>query len=624
MSAGAEDPPPPGITGRAAELSALRGLLARTPLVTVTGPANVGKSTLARAALEAAARDGGHLGGGFVRVGCREEVDETGVAAALNRAAGLPPGTPPEALAAHCARQGLTVLLDDCDPMAGACAWLVRQLLRTGPGGGRGATTRPGPSAQAGTQAGPRVGPRAGPRAGLRIVATARRPLGLGAERVFAVRRLPVVPLLGAPLPMAPWLVAPLPVAPFLEASGGGPPCDAVGEPCDPADRLVWARLSVLPGDFDGWLAGCVGSSSDVPAQEVEAALERLSRAAVLARVRPEPGIGPSPTSDSGPSPAPGSGPSSAPGSGPGSAPGAAAPFASAAPSPSASARPLSTPRYRLSAAARAVGLARVRAAGEEATTLRAFRMACAALAAEAQVAWQGPDRRVAVRLVEAERHNLHAALTRPPQDADDALTALDIAVSLWFRWAVCGRRREGRAHLARLLRRSRDDTAVRARALWLAGWLAAQDHAHRTAEALLDRAGRAAARHADPDTLARVAHARGVLALRRADTRTAVACLRRAAGHAWQDAWYGPGPAHSQVLLAIALAAPGPASGPAPGPAAAAAGATTRGCGTVAASAAQATSAVQTTSAAQTASAVQSETRSGPLPGARCGHHVT
>ncbi len=549
MSAGAEDPPPPGITGRAAECGALRELLARSPLVTVTGPANVGKSTLARAVLEEAARHHGRPGG-FVRVGCREDVAEDGVTAALSRAAGLPYDTTPQNLAAHCARLGLTVLLDDCDPVAGACAWLVRQLLRAGAGraGAAGPVLRPGAA-----------GPDVSAGYGLRIVATARQPLGVGAERVVGVRGWSRQVLGSTPHAIAPEPYGAATLMPYVPAATPGPhPSPA---PLTPTDHLVWARLSVLPGDFDGWLAGCLGISSDVSAQDVEAALERLLRVSVLVRVR--------------------NAPTAARTANP-SVPGPAAP-----------------PRYRLPAAARAVGLARVRAAGEEGVALRAFRMACAALAAEAQIAWQGPDRRIAVQLVETERHNLRAALARPPLDAADALTALDTAISLWFRWAVCGRRREGRTHLGRLLRHCGDDTAVRARALWLAGWLAAQDHAHRTAESLLDRAARAAARHADADTLARVAHARGVLALRRADTGTAVVWLRRAADHTYQDAWYGPGPAYSQVLLAIALAASGPAGTPVPAP----------GPWGMAA-------AVPLTPARTT----QNETRSGPLPGPRCG----
>ncbi|WP_158813468.1 hypothetical protein [Streptomyces rimosus] len=264
-----------------------------------------------------------------------------------------------------------------------------------------------------------------------------------------------------------------------------------------------------------------------------------------------------------------------------------------------------------------------MRAAGEEAVALRAFRMACAALAAEAQVAWQGPDRRIAVQLVESERHNLRAALTRPPLDTADALTALDTAVSLWFRWAVCGRRREGRVHLGRLLRHCGDDTAVRARALWLAGWLAAQDRAHRTAESLLDRAAHAAARHADADTLARVAHARGVLALCRADTGTAVAWLRRAAEHAYQDTWYGPGPAYSQVLLAIALAASGaagtPVPVPVPGPVPVSVPGPVPGPWGMAAAVP-----LNLTPAPAVPLAPQNETRSGPLPGPRCGRGLS
>ncbi|WP_050502464.1 ATP-binding protein [Streptomyces monomycini] len=564
MSTGAGNPPPPGSSGRTAERRALRGLLARTPLVTVTGPANVGKSTLARAVLGEGAWGDGRPGGGFVRVGCREGVDASDIAAALSRAAGLPYDAPPQTLAAHCARRGLTVLLDDCDPLAGACAWLVRQLLRAGAGAGGGVVAS----------------------AGLRIVATARQPLGLGAERVLAVRPVPVT-WGGGPLPVA-RDGGPLaaPSAPYGMAVRA--PAAALGS-CSPADRLVWARLAVLPGDFDGWLAGCVAGRSDVSAYEVEAALGRLLRASVLALVRPAPDTTP--------------------------------PRPPHPPEPSPPARPPQPPRYRLPAAARAMGRAHLRAAGEETATLRAFRTACAALAAEAQIAWQGSDRRVAVHLAETERHHLRAALTLPPQDAEDALTALDIAVSLWFRWAVCGGRGEGRTHLARLLRQSRDDTAVRARALWLAGWLAAQDHAHRTAESLLDRAGRAAARHADPDTLARVAHVRGILALRRSDTRTAAACLRRAAEHTYQDAWYGPGPAHSQVLLATTLAAPDPAAFPAPVPLpvsapaplplpalapVAATGATTTGRGTV------------------TPPAAHDRARSSPCPGARRGLHLT
>ncbi|AZS75661.1 LuxR family transcriptional regulator [Streptomyces lydicus] len=558
--------PLPGVVGRAVEHELVSGLLGSAPLVTLTGPAGVGKSMLARAVLEEhTARHDGTI----LRIGCWDGPAEGGLPATLLRAAqsadsarrdtatalvrrtapscvgepvcgrtgrtDAPTGRTPAddtaiaALAAHCRQARATVLLDDCDPLRDECAQLVRQLLRADPT--------------------------------LRIVATARGALGLPEERIVEIAPLPVTLGEGIAGPAVELLAArtgaatpellvavcqalegsPLAIAlaaqqldrmslPQLAAQVGsdGPlfwsgPAASVRHTslyaaqaagyalCSPTDRRVWARLSVLPGDFDPWLAGCVCTSCDVPAAAVEGALERLLTASVIERVRDAGGA----QDDTG----------------------AALP-----------------PRYRLPRAARDFGRTQLREAGEESAALRRFRQACAALAAEAQIAWQGPDQQVAVRLVEDEQANLDAALTRPPQDAEDALGALEIAVSLWFHWAACGFRREGRAHLDRLLLLSRDDTALRARALWLAGYLAAQEHAPGAAEALLDQAWTAAVMHADSDGLARIAHAHGVLALYRGDTAAAVACLEEAARHRSRDPWFGPGPAHSWALLAVAL----------------------------------------------------------------------
>ncbi|MFK4249537.1 ATP-binding protein [Streptomyces angustmyceticus] len=564
MTAWADHRPPPGVVGRAVEHEQVSGLLSGSPLVTLTGAAGVGKSVLAHAVLaEHTARHGGTV----LRVGCWDGPSEGGPAEALLRAAGQadaayrdtarplarqtaePAGTPSRpgrtpttsasapaggtaiaALAAYCRRQRATVLLDDCDPVRGECARLVRRLLRADPS--------------------------------LRIVVTARGPLGLAEERVVELAPLavtlgegiagPAVELLAARTgTAAPELLvavcqalegSPLAIAlaahqldrmslPQLAAQvdSDGPlfysgpaatvrhtslhAAQAAGYAlCSPTDRRVWARLSVLPGDFDPWLAGCVCAGGDVPAAAVDGALERLRTVSVVERVRDAGGM----HEDTG----------------------AALP-----------------PRFRLPRAARDFGRAQLREAGEESAALRRFRQACAALAAEAQIAWQGPNQQVAVRLVEDEQANLDAALTRPPQDAEDALGALEIAVSLWFQWAACGFRREGRAHLDRLLLLCREDTALRARALWLAGYLAAQEQSPAAAQALLDEAWTAAVLHADTDGLARIAHAHAVRELYGGDTAAAVACLEEATRHQARDPWFGPGPAHSWALLAIALA---------------------------------------------------------------------
>lgn len=564
MTTWADRRPLPGVVGRAVEHEQLSELLDSARLVTLTGAAGVGKSVLAHAVLaERTARYDGTV----IRVGCWDGPPDgsgpdgsdgpDGPSEALLHAAqpagrdgtrapagppahpgaGAPPGTarPADtatdrfaALTAYCRQRRAIVLLDDCDPRIEECARLVRRLWRADPA--------------------------------LRIVATARRPLGLAEERVVEIAPLPVtlgegiagpaVELLAARAgTAAPELLvavcqalegSPLAITlaarqldrmslPQLAAQVGtdgplyyaGPAAtarhtslhaaQAAGYAlCSPVDRQVWACLSVLPGDFDSWLAGCVCTSSDVPAAAVEGALERLRTASVIERVRDAGDV----HEDTG----------------------AALP-----------------PRYRLPRATRDFGRTQLREAGGESAALRRFRQGCAALAAEAQIAWQGPDQRLAVGLVEDEQANFDAALTRPPQDAADALDALEIAVSLWFHWAACGHRREGRAHLDRLLLLSPEDTPLRARALWLSGYLAAQENAP-AAGALLDRAWTAAVMHADSDGLARIAHAHGVLALYRRDLTAATACLEEAARHRSRDPWFGPGPAHSGALLALAL----------------------------------------------------------------------
>ncbi|MFF4603294.1 ATP-binding protein [Streptomyces sp. NPDC001339] len=569
MTAWADRGPLPGVVGRAVEHEQVSGLLSGAGLVTLTGAAGVGKSALARAVLE---EHTARYGGTVLRVACWDGLAQGGVTQALLRAAelpqaarrdvaralarrtahpcvsapahgraggaGSPAGAPRtagtsvtavDALTSYCRQHRATVLLDDCDPVLDECAQLVRLLL-----------------------AEPEI----------RIMVTARRPLGLAEERVVRLAPLPVtlgegiagpaVELLAARTgPAAPELLvavcqalegSPLAITlaahqldrmtlPQLAARVGADGalfCSGPGASvrhtslyaahaagyalCSPADRRVWARLSVLPGDFDPWLAGCVCAGGDVPAAVVDGALERLSGASVVERVRDAGSV----HQDTG----------------------AALPA-----------------RYRLPRAARDFGRTQLRDAGEESAALRRFRQACAALAAEAQIAWQGPNQQVAVRLVEDEQHNLDTALTHPPQDAEDALSALEIAVSLWFHWAACGFRHEGRAHLERLLMLSREDTALRARALWLAGYLAAQERAPDDAERLLGQAWAAAVMHADSDGLARIAHAHGVQALFREDTTAAVACLEEAVRHRSRDPWFGPGPAHSWALLAVALA---------------------------------------------------------------------
>ncbi|MGD0239798.1 MAG: LuxR C-terminal-related transcriptional regulator [Streptosporangiaceae bacterium] len=140
--------PVAGLLGRDRELAEVGALLDRTRLVTLTGPAGVGKSSLAAAV---AARADSLAGSGAGRWAARATVDlldADGPAAArelITRAAG------------SCGGPRL-LLLDHCDLVLGAVARCAAELLAGSPG--------------------------------LWILATAREGLGAGAETVYPVRPL--------------------------------------------------------------------------------------------------------------------------------------------------------------------------------------------------------------------------------------------------------------------------------------------------------------------------------------------------------------------------------------------------------------------------------------------------
>jgi predicted ATPase/DNA-binding CsgD family transcriptional regulator len=149
-----------GFVGREAELARLGTLLAEARLITVTGPAGVGKSRLALRAAATAAP-------GFADGACLVElsaVDEprllvTAVASALGLPA-HPHGSRLDAVLAHLRDRRLLLILDTCEHLIDACAMLAEAII-----------------AQA-----PRV----------TLLATSREPLDVSGENACPVAPLPV------------------------------------------------------------------------------------------------------------------------------------------------------------------------------------------------------------------------------------------------------------------------------------------------------------------------------------------------------------------------------------------------------------------------------------------------
>ncbi|MEU3451804.1 hypothetical protein AB0H29_31960 [Streptomyces thermolilacinus] len=530
----------------------MRGLVEEHRLVTVVGGVGVGKSRLADAVVaDAVVADAGEARtapGPWERVvrvrwrGTRPAAPGEVAAAVFHAVTGTPPQAGPVGVAevaARLPRAGRTLLfLDDMDPAHRACVGLVQELLSAVPA--------------------------------LRVLVTARQPLGLGDERVFRLGPLPVSAADGTPSPAAELFLVRAREACGDAAADGVDPAvaeevcrtleglplaigmaaeqladrsadelaralrhgrcrltseraavrrhrslrSAVGAAyalCDRVERVVWARGSVFAGGFDESAAAfvCVGGS--VGPQDVPACLARLAAAGVLERMC-DPGG-------------------------------------------------LSRPRYRMARAARDFGEERLREAGEAEVAAERLTVHARRVAVVAEGLWNGGGQSQAARLLEEERENLHAVLERAVRRPEQAGEVLETVVALWFWWVVYGEREAGRRYLLRLLPHAPADRPVTVRALWLAAWLSACD-APRTADGLLRRAWPAAVMLGDDATVGRIAHVQGVLALREGALAQAAEHFREAASLVPARAPGGPSPTVSLAALAVAQAgyAPGAA----------------------------------------------------------------
>lgn len=537
---------------RRGELAAGRELLARTRLVTLTGPGGVGKTRLA-ARIAAAVRRTFPDGVRFVHLSGLDDPALVPLAAAdaldLHDHSARPPLN---ALVERLRDRRLLLLIDNCEHLLPACAELAAALLH--------GTT------------------------GVRILATSRHRLGLTEEHLLDVRPLPVpdpdgdltspegypalalfadraaavVPgfrltaanrgavarlcrrLDGLPLAieLAAVRMRVLDVDQLLDRlddryrllTGGSPAAlprhqtlraavDWSHGLCTEREQLVWARLSVLAGGFDLETAEAVCAQEEIspdaadrPAPggcapplrgyDVLDAVTGLVDKSVLSRETGPDGI-----------------------------------------------------RYRLLDTLRHYGLDRLRRLpGEESAARRRQRDWMLRRATACERAWFGPGQREIVARLRADQDNLRAALDFSLTTPDERLEGLRLAGTLWFYWHACGAPREGRHWLDRALAANPDPTRERARGLWIAGLLAAATQ-DLTAGLALARDAHALAR--DLGDEAEAAHAEyviGVITLFMDDLPTALKHFETSVGR-------GPVPGQhlslyglDQVELACAL----------------------------------------------------------------------
>lgn len=495
---------------RRAELALGQRLLTGSRLVTLTGPGGVGKSRLAARLADRIHRsfpDGVR----FVPLSGLDDPALVPLAAA--DALGLHDHTdrhPLDALAEHVGERRLLLVLDNCEHLLTACAELTAALLDGTPHA--------------------------------RVLATSRHRLGLTAEHLLELRPLPVPDpdgdLSGADRHPALALFADraaavvpgfrltpanraavarvcrrldgLPLAIELAAGRLGElgldrladvrlqslraTIDWSHELCSWQERLTWARASVLAGGFDLETAEAVCADGELlRREEVVEAVTGLVDKSVLTRE---------------------------------TAAGAV--------------------RYRLLDTLRHYGLDRLRARPDEEPATRRRQLEWMQRRATAcERAWFGPGQRRIVAHLRADQDNLRAALDFGLASPGNRLAALRLAGTLWFYWHACGAPREGRHWLERALDANPEPTRERARALWIAGLLAAVTRELVPGRRLAEEARALARRLDDPAEAAHADYVVGVITLFLDDLPAALAHFEAAAAR---------GPVPGQHLSLVGL----------------------------------------------------------------------
>jgi predicted ATPase/DNA-binding CsgD family transcriptional regulator len=145
--------------------------------------------------------------------------------------------------------------------------------------------------------------------------------------------------------------------------------------------------------------------------------------------------------------------------------------------------------RYRLLETIRQFGAQRLASAGETEPLRRRHRDYYLQLAEQSDAGSCGPRQDHWVRRLQAERANFWAALDYCMTTPGEARTGLRLAAALWFYWIGCGFVRDGRYWLGRALAADTEPSPERARALWTAGWIAFLQGEHAASTALLEQA---------------------------------------------------------------------------------------------------------------------------------------
>ncbi|GII27516.1 ATP-binding protein [Planotetraspora mira] len=190
-------------------------------------------------------------------------------------------------------------------------------------------------------------------------------------------------------------------------------------ELCEPAERLLWARLSVFSGDFELEAARSVCAGDNLAPATIADVLSGLVDKSVLLS------------------------------------------FATAA-----------GQRYRLIDTLRQYGGEWLDKLGETAALRRRHRDYYLQLAERSEKSWSGPRQVHWYTRMRQEHDNIRIAVDYCLTTPGEARIGLELLSSLWFLWVACGFAREGALYLERALKGCPTPSKERCKALWVLAYL--------------------------------------------------------------------------------------------------------------------------------------------------------
>lgn len=462
--------------GRGAELVGLEHALTTGRLTTLTGTGGVGKTRLAvRAAVRA---EPGYRDG--VRWADLAPLhDDELLLATVSDAVGLSDHTlrmPIDVLCEWLADKQLLLVLDSCEHLRPACAHLLGEILTTSPG--------------------------------LTVLATSRQPLDIKGEQLVEVEPLPVEGAADALTLFRERAMAAAPSTPFEEpatAAAAAEVCRrlegiplaielaaaAVGrqsvqeiahrlghridvfadaslrpvrhrtlrttigwshELCTPLERLLWARLTVLRGDFDEDTAATVCAGGPLTRDGVRTALRGLVAKSVVVRD----GV-----------------------------------------------------RHRMLDTLREYGRMWLAELGEERAAADRHAACFLRLARSAHAGWTGDEQILWYHRIAESHADLCAALDHLL--AHDTEAAQEMAGRIGFFWCCCGHLPQTRGYAQRALDAGPARGPHRTRALWVLGICLLLQGDHRAAERIGEECTRAAAEDGTDEGVLAAAYLRGL-----------------------------------------------------------------------------------------------------------------